>query len=171
MLACPLLCLHVEFSISMHLLYARCPCIHALYSNRSCCKFASGRYSNRSSVSCSYILLKKLASLIPFLLAALILCVSSLCLLTNSCTPSPACTSTRSLLCSCTGTGFSSPAFNFAIFRSYFALDLFVMLATSTPPSSLPDAAGLLGSGTRVHSQGGYSWSSSARSGLGGCLR
>lgn len=110
-----------------------------------------------------YILFKKLVSRISFLRALLMLFVNSVlaCVDTTASSPGPV----RSFDCSCNGIGFSSPAASFACFRSYFARDFLVIVATSTPPSRTA-WEGALGSATSVHSHDGYSWSSSAMSGL-----
>lgn len=103
----------------------------------------------------------------PFLLAFLMLFVSSL--IFSACTSALSPFSVKSLLCSCNGIGFSMFASIFACFLSYLALVFLLIVLKSTPPSSLD--FGAFGSGTRVHNQAGYSLSSSATKGFGGCLK
>lgn len=126
--------------------------------------------AQHSIMSCtlriSYMLLKKLASLISFRLAPLILCVNSLLFCAYSIAPSSPLV--KSLLCSCIGTGLSMPSLSFACLRSYLARIFLVIAFKSTPPSMFD--FGAFGSATRFQSQEGYSVSSSARSGFEGCL-
>lgn len=74
----------------------------------------------------------------------------------------------KSRLCSCSGTGFSSPASNFACLRSCFARVFFVMLVTSTPTPTVAPSAVFddESESSKVHSQAGYSSSSFARRGV-----